>query len=147
MNKLSSYLDKIAESLEKKGFIKEAREIDVVSNTLDKEAGLPLTFDNWPDDKIVTWGYLFNTDKDDVGIPAKIAKECMDIEGAKKNRDEYLKKGKKLEAKMCEAIAEQAEGVADIDDPYPTTKTHEVKTTPYPGPEKKVKGILPQIRK
>jgi len=35
MEKLSSYLDRIADALEERGFLKEAFELDVISNTLD----------------------------------------------------------------------------------------------------------------
>jgi len=34
-DKLASMLDGVADSLESKGFLKEAEEIDVVSNTID----------------------------------------------------------------------------------------------------------------
>jgi len=34
-NKISSMLDSVADSLEKKGLLKEAEEIDTISNTLD----------------------------------------------------------------------------------------------------------------
>ena len=39
---VSDMLDKVADSLESKGFIKEAKELDKIANMLDKEAGLLL---------------------------------------------------------------------------------------------------------
>ena len=38
MNKIAAKLDKIAQDLENKGFIREAHDLDVISNTLDKES-------------------------------------------------------------------------------------------------------------
>jgi hypothetical protein len=40
MNKISSILDTVANSLEAKGLTKEAFRIDVIANTLDKYAGI-----------------------------------------------------------------------------------------------------------
>jgi len=39
MDNISTLIDKVAQSLEDKGLIREARQLDVVANTLDKYAG------------------------------------------------------------------------------------------------------------
>ena len=43
MKKISSMLDRVANSLESKGLIKEASELDSISNALDKFAGVGLS--------------------------------------------------------------------------------------------------------
>jgi len=43
IDKLSSMLDAIADSLESKGLMKEAAEVDVVANTIDRYHKRPLT--------------------------------------------------------------------------------------------------------
>ena len=41
MNKISSMLDKVAGSLESKGLLKEAEELDVISNTIESSLTTP----------------------------------------------------------------------------------------------------------
>jgi len=48
LNKISSMLDAVADSLEKKGLIKEAFEIDKVADEIDKYSALPTTMDTKP---------------------------------------------------------------------------------------------------
>jgi hypothetical protein len=85
LNKISSMLDAVADSLEKKGLIKEAYEIDKIADSIDKPLN-PINFDlgRAPEEiknKINSfWDwYLSKTTKADEQEWALVVKYCLSI--------------------------------------------------------------------
>lgn len=66
--KIVKLLDKIASSLETKGLVKEAEELDVISNTMEKEQGMP-----YPTELMKKWtGPKTRPVTQQSAVPAKI---------------------------------------------------------------------------